>query len=60
MTPLERADGIVAESAALLQDIKDGFNEITLAEAHQLHSRIVESRGWLDSSLKLLEPPNVL
>lgn len=50
----------VTTTEVLLQAIKDGVDEITLAEAHEIHSKITEAKGYLESCRTLLVPPGVL
>jgi hypothetical protein len=56
MNPLDRADRIRTDSAALLQDLKDQFKTITLDQAHELYSMIREIEGWLMACRNQLEP----
>jgi hypothetical protein len=60
MHPLERMESLMIQAEALLQDVKEGVDQITVSQARDLYSGIREIEGWLQSARKLLEPPGVL
>lgn len=60
MNPIERMEGLMVQAEALVQDVEDGIDTITVGQARQLYSGIREIEGWLQSARKMLAPPGVL